>query len=318
MSKVRVAVIGYGHLGRFHAQKACALSDAQCVAIVEPFAENQKKAREAHPQLKVVADVKEVLGEIDAAVVVTPTSLHYDVVEFLIKNKKHVFCEKPLTATYEQALQIKKLSEANPQLVIQVGHSERCHEAWERREEFKNFFDKAGTARLNRLAPFKGRATDVDVVQDLMIHDIDLMLYLFREMPHKVEASGYKIRTPKYDYACAEFSYKSGRRVIITVGRNHVEEVRHLEVTNEAGCLMVDLFRNEIIVADGKAQGSDDFVKKMTYNKRDHLNLEQEAFYKAILNKTAPMVTVDDGLKAIKLLDLVMLSLEKKTAVVIA
>jgi len=317
MSKVKVAIVGYGHLGRFHAQKACALSDAECVGIVEPFAENQKKAREAHPHLKVVSDVKEILNEIDAAVVVTPTSLHYDVVAFLIKNNKHVFCEKPLTATYEQALEIKKLADANPSVVVQVGHSERYHEAWDRKNEFKNFFENAGTARLNRLAPFKGRATDVDVVQDLMIHDIDLMLYLFKEMPTKVEASGYKIRTPKYDYACAEFSYRSGRRVIITVGRNHVEEVRHLEVTNEAGCLMVDLFRNEIIVADGKAQGPDDFVKKTTYNKRDHLNLEQQDFYRAILNKTKPPVTVDDGLRAIKLLDLVMLSLEKKTAITI-
>lgn len=315
MNKVRVAVIGYGHLGRWHAQKACGLADAQCVAIVEPFAENQKKAKEAHPQVKVVADVKEVMNEIDAAVVVTPTSLHFEVVELLIKNNKHVFCEKPLTATYEQAKHIQKLAKEHPGLVIQVGHSERCHEAWERRGEFKAFFEKAGTARLNRLAPFKGRATDVDVVQDLMIHDIDLMLYLFPEMPNKVEATGYKIRTPKYDYACAEFSYPSGRRVIITVGRNHVEEVRHLEVTNDAGCLMVDLFRNEIIVAEGKAQGPDDFVKKMTYGKRDHLLLEQEAFYKSILNKTTPMVTVEDGLKAIKLLDLVMLSLEKKEAI---
>lgn len=307
MKKVKVATIGYGHLGRWHAQKANQLENSELVAIVESVPENQKMAKEAYPNVLVVSDIKDVINEIDAAVIVTPTSTHFELTSYLLKNNKHVFCEKPLCSTFEQTLDLKKDIGNN---IVQVGHSERCHEAWEKLEDEFNSIEGSKTIKLTRFAPFKGRATDVDVVQDLMIHDIDLMLYLFKKKPNKVSAFGHKVRTDKYDHATAHFYFEDGDHVIITSGRNHVEEVRSLEVMSSTGCLYVDLFTNEIKKGTGSQFEDGTYVKVEKYEKRDHLLIEQENFYHSIVNNSAPMVTYEDGVNAVYVVTKVLESID--------
>lgn len=307
---IKVAVIGYGHLGRWHCQKAEAFPHATLTYIVESNPEAAARAKEAHPKAEVVADIKMVVDKIDAAVIVTPTSTHHELLLYLVDNNKHVFCEKPVTSTAEQGEEVKKVL-GSKKLIVQVGHSERFHKAWELRGKFSNFFNVPGTIKINRLAPFKGRATDVDVVQDLMIHDIDLLLFMFQEMPTRIHSTGYKIRTDKWDYVCSEFFFQSGRRALITVGRNHTEEVRELEVTNEFGSLKVDLFRNKILHAPKDKTENGEFVSSEDYEKRDHLLLEHEHFYNSIKKQSNPIISLDDGLKAVRLVDKVLESLEK-------
>ncbi len=307
MDKVNVAVIGYGHLGKWHAQKANELQDANLVAIVEPYEANKKAASEAYPNTKVVDSIDEVMNEIDAAVIVTPTSTHFALTKHLLQNNKHVFCEKPLCSTYEEAVALKEFLGDR---VLQVGHSERCHQAWEElHDEFKNLKGRK-TIKIDRYAAFKGRATDVDVVQDLMIHDIDLMLYLFGSKPKEVYAHGHKIRTDKWDHATAHFSFENGDEVIITSGRNHVREVRALEVMSAQGCHFVDLFANTIAFATNTQFEDGTFVKESSYPKRDHLLMEQENFYQSILKGTDPMVGYQDGVNAILYLNKVIEALD--------
>lgn len=155
------------------------------------------------------------------------------------------------------------------------------------------------------MAPFKGRATDVDVVQDLMIHDLDLLVYLFGERPISVDAIGFKMRTNYYDYVTANFRFKSGNRATITVGRNQTKEVRELEISNRTGTLVVDLMKNEIQEALGSEVGPQ-FVKLETYEKRDHLLLEHKNFYHSINSGTAPVVSLEDGIIAVSLIDKVL------------
>lgn len=309
MAKIKVAVIGYGHLGKWHAQKAQAFPElAELKYIVEKFPANMEAAKAAHPQVTVVDDITKCIDDIDAAIVVTPTSFHYDIVHYLLKNKKHVFCEKPLTETTGQALNLQaELKKAK--VILQVGHSERFHQAWERKEKYKQFFDAPAHITLKRVAPFKGRATDVDVVQDLMIHDLDLLVYLFGETPTSVEAMGFKMRTNRYDYVTANFKFKSGNRATISVGRNQTKEVRELEISNQAGTLLVDLMRNEISEALGSMTGPE-FVSLDQYEKRDHLMLEHKHFYQAIAEGKAPIVSLEDGLLAVRLIDAVLISVE--------
>ena len=296
MKKINVAVIGYGHLGKWHAQKADQLETSQLVAIVEPFEANKKAAQDTYPHVKVVDDIRDVMDEIDAAVIVTPTSTHFELVKLLLSNKKHVFCEKPLTSTFDEA---KALEPFIGDLVLQVGHSERCHKAWEKLEEvFKNIKGRK-TIKIDRYAPFKGRATDVDVVQDLMIHDIDLMLHLFGGKPREVFALGHKIRTDKWDHATAHFSFDQGNEVIITSGRNHVKEVRALKVMSPEGCHYVDLMTNTISYATATQFEDGSYVKEEAYPKRDHLLMEQQDFYQAILDKRHPMVDYQAGVNAV-------------------
>lgn len=306
MSKIKVAVIGYGHLGKWHAQKAFQLSDAELMAIVEPFQENQKTAKLEYPDIKVVGDLDEILEDIDAAIVVSPTSTHFELVQTLLNAGKHIFCEKPLCSSYEQAEQLGALS---GNLIIQVGHSERCHEAWELLESEFTKLPARKTVKITRHAAFKGRATDVDVVQDLMIHDIDLMLYLFKEKPKSVSSLGHKIRTDKWDHVTSHFFFDSGMEVIITSGRNHVTEVRSLEVMSEVGCHYVDLFHNKIYHGTNTQNTDGSYVSERDYSKRDHLLLEQESFYQAIINEKQPMVTYDDGVNAVYYVSKVLESL---------
>ncbi len=316
MNKIKIAVIGYGHLGKWHAQKVEAFANiSELKYIVEKFPNAQKAARVAHPSAIIVDDISKCITEIDAAIVVTPTSFHFEIVEYLLKNNKHVFCEKPLTETAKQALQLKEILNGK-NLVLQVGHSERFHQIWECKEEFKKYFESPAYLSLKRVAPFKGRATDVDVVQDLMIHDLDLLVYLLGETPYSVESIGFKMRTNRLDYVTSQFKFKSGHKATITVGRNQTKEVRELEISNCSGTILFDLMKNEIQIADGQNKGPD-FVQNESYPKRDHLLLEHMHFYDSIIHAKQPIVSLEDGLLAVKLIDKVLESVESGLEVII-
>ncbi len=316
MSKIKVAVIGYGHLGKWHCQKVDLFKDEAILKfIVEKNPTNAELALKNHPHAKVVDDLSKCIDEIDAGVVVTPTSFHYQIVDQLLKHNKHVFCEKPVTENTFEALKLKELL-GEKKLVLQIGHSERFHNAWEMKEAYKDFFKAPAHISLKRVAPFKGRATDVDVVQDLMIHDLDLLVFLFKETPISVDAVGYKMRTNKYDYVSANFKFQSGHRATITVGRNQTKEVRELEISNTTGTLLVDLMKNEITEARGTFEGPE-FTKTIPYEKRDHLMIEHRHFYQSILNGQPPIVSIDDGILAVKLIDKVLESADRHIEVIL-
>jgi len=314
MKTLKVAIIGFGHLGRWHTQKAIALQGEGNVIIVEASEAGRQRASEAHPSVKVVASLNEVINEIDAGFVVTPTSFHFEIAKQLVEASKHVFCEKPVTSTFSQAKELKELA-ANKNIIFQVGHSERFHKAWEMQSEFSEFLEGPAHIELKRVAPFKGRATDVDVVQDLMIHDIDLLLYLFKERPTSVSSTGFKIRTELWDYVSSRFTFSSGRVAQITVGRNNTEEIRSLDVVSDKGSLTVDLFRSVIKVAKGSAQTESEFVKETEYEKRDHLFLEHENFYHSISEDKPAVITLDDGINAVELVDVVLESLKTEMTI---
>ena len=315
MKKVNVAVIGFGHLGRWHTQKAYNNENSNLVAIVESFAPNQKKAKEEYPDVKVVSDINEVMSEIDAAVIVTPTSTHYEITKHLLENKKHVFCEKPLCSSGEEARDLNKY--LTDGLILQVGHSERCHESWEILKESIANITGPITVKLNRVAAFKGRATDVDVVQDLMIHDLDLCHYLFDKKFKSVMAVGHKIRTDKWDHVTAIIEARDNSIFEITSGRNHVKEIRSLEIMSNTGCIYVDLFANEIYESHKEFNDESGFVSFKAYEKRDHLNIEQENFYQSIINNQKPMVTYEDGVFIVELIDRVLESLDKSKKIIL-
>ncbi len=317
MKKIRVAVIGYGHLGKWHCQKVEAHRDSvEFIAIVEKFPTGQELARVNHSGVKIVSDLKEIINDIDAAFVVTPTSTHFELVKFLLENNKHVFCEKPVCSNDEEAQELKKIA-ANKKVIIQVGHSERFHEAWDKlREKFQSL-PTPFTVRINRVAPFKGRATDVDVVQDLAIHDLDLILHLFKQRPLSVMAHGYKIRTEKWDHASIYLSLENNCDAYIVVGRNATREVRDLEVISKDGMFSVDLYANKIYEASSSKFPDDTFVKEETYDKRDHLLLEHKHFYDAILHSKPAIIGLNDGTNAVHLIDCTLKAMDTLQAVAV-
>lgn len=315
MKKVRVAVLGYGHLGKWHCQKVEAFSDvAEFVAIVEKFPPAAEAAKAAHPQVKVVSDLKDIINDIDAAFIVTPTSTHFELVSYLVEQGKHVFCEKPVCSNDQEAHALKKIALGKPS-VIQVGHSERFHEAWSKIRDEIQKLPAPFTVRINRVAPFKGRATDVDVVQDLAIHDLDLVQYLFKQKPVSIKATGLKIRTQNWDHASIHASLEENCDVFIVVGRNHVKEMRDLEIVSKNGMIFVDLFTNKILEAPSDKFPDGTFVREESYNKRDHLFLEHRDFYEAIQNGRQPLIGLEDGLNAVHLVDCTLKSMQELKAI---
>ena len=311
---LNVVVVGFGHLGRWHLQKAVFSECTDKVYLVDSRIEALDAAKMQYPEVTVTTDLDSIISKVDAAIIVTPTSTHSQFLSYFIKHNKHIFCEKPVVSNMKEAADIEKKLEGRD-LVLQVGHSERFHEIWENIGPWAPMFEIPSTIKLERQAPFKGRATDVDCVQDLMIHDIDLMLYLFKEMPKDVTSTGYKMRTGKWDYVCSNFSFSSGKRCYITVGRNHVEEVRTLDIANSRGALRVDLFRLQVIWASAKADSEESFVTSTDYPKRDHLAIEQAEFYNSIINQKDPVVTIKDGVNAINIIDKVLESLETNSTI---
>jgi predicted dehydrogenase len=310
MGKVRVAVIGFGHLGKWHTEKAFNHDLSELVAIVESYEPNQKVAQEKYPDVKIVSSIEEIISEIDAAIVVTPTSTHFELTKYLLENDKHVFCEKPLCSTPEQAQNLQAIKKEN--LILQVGHSERCHEIWTTKEVELSRVKSPWILKINRFAPFKGRATDVDVVQDLMIHDIDLMLYTMKKKPVSVSATGFKIRTQNYDHVVAEFEFEDGSKTIITSGRNATHEVREFELVHQGGVLRVDLFANKFQIATDTKFEDDSFVKEEDYQRRDHLLIEQDYFYKSILNNDPIFVDIAAGAIAVDYISKVLSAVESR------
>ena len=306
---IKVALIGFGHLGKWHAQKCKQIDNSELYAIVESFPENMEKAKLAYPECKIVATLEEVIEQIDAALVVTPTSSHFKICQVLLEKNKHIFCEKPFTSTLEEAVILKKTAETK-KLVIQIGHSERFHKVWQKKKLYPEFFKGAANINIIRSAPFKGRATDVSVVSDLMIHDLDLILYLFDEKPIKLSSHGYKMRTDHYDYVSANLFYQSNKIVNIINSRNDTSEKRSLTITNQYGTLFFDLMNYEFSIALGKETNPEKFVYNENYPKTDHLLVEQELFYTSILENTPAIVNINDGVRAVKLIDLVHESLE--------
>lgn len=309
---INVVVFGMGHLGRWHVDKVMAIDCADLVAVVDPSLEAQRKLDDKKIDVPHISSPEECFQniEFDAAIVAAPTSLHFDLCEQLLLLGKHVFCEKPMTSTHEEALELERVAKEKG-LIFQVGHSERYHSIWEEVKKKSNFFEGSPNFQLQRRAPFKGRATDVDVVQDLMIHDLDLLLYLVSEKPKRIKANGLKIRTSKWDFVRAFLEYENGAHATITVDRNYTQEVREFEVMNEEGALYVDLFSRVMKVAH--KDETETFVRETPYEGRDHLLEEQKLFYGAIEKRNAPVVTATEGRLAVYYVTKVLEALEKGT-----
>lgn len=301
VKKIKTAIIGHGHLGKWHAQKVSNHPNSELTAIIDKKVENLKEREELeklYPSVTITSELSNVIHLIDAAIVVTPTSTHFEVVKELLLAKKHVFCEKPMTQTYEEGKKIKDLLEGID-IVFQVGHSERFHQLWQEMEIIRPFLKTPGVINMRREAAFKGRAADVDVVSDLMIHDLDILEMLFKKEINLIDVVGIKSVTTNWDHVEALFEIKEGPKAFITSSRIQLEEKRSIEIINEWGTLVIDLLKGQIEYING------DQRKVLQFEKKDHLKEEQDCFYKSILNKTPPKVSIQDGLNAVALVQIV-------------
>lgn len=288
-----MALIGHGHLGKWHAQKIAASDFAILDTIVEPNKSAHAEIQSAYPEIKIVESFEQLGSEIQGCVISTPTSTHFQLSQSALEKGMHVFCEKPICDSLEKAMQTKEqLVTKSPNSIFQVGHSERVHACWED-ENLQKKMREAKSIEITRVAPFKGRATDVSVIQDLMIHDIDLLLFQFDFKVINVKAVGQKIVSDQYDYVTVQFEGEDERLAQITASRVDPTEKREIRFCGSSGVTLVDLFHREI-----KSFESGKLQDVISYEKRDHLAIEQEYFYQSINNKeTHPIFcTIDEAI----------------------
>ncbi|MGB0453441.1 MAG: Gfo/Idh/MocA family protein [Bacteriovoracaceae bacterium] len=301
---VRVALVGHGFLGKWHAQKIEASPLASLDVIIEPNESSHEEILEKYPNVKICKNEGEELDNVDALIISTPTQFHFEWLKVGLERNLHLFCEKPLVKNKSELSEIR---ETLSQRVVQVGHSERCHEMWEFVKEAMDF-SSISNISIDRSAAFKGRATDVSVVEDLMIHDIDLLSWLFQMEPEFIGASGKKVLTDNYDDVKAYFKSPSDAFIDIRASRVDSKETREILVTNHQGVWRLDLLLQTLTYPDSQSQGH----LEKSFSKRDHLAIEQEMFYRSILHGDSVFCSFDDGAKAVLNVEKVTSYLDQK------
>jgi len=296
---MRTAVVGVGYLGRFHAQKYKSLPNSELVGIADPA----PACAEVAAELGVPghADYRELLGRVDAVSIVTPTPLHFPVALAFLESGAHVLVEKPMTVTIEEGTLLVEAA-ARTRRVLQVGHLERFNAAVQAVQPLlrvPRFIECA------RLAPFKHRGTDVDVVLDLMIHDIDLILSIVRSPVISVDAIGSSVFSNEIDIANARLRFANGCVANATASRVSLKTERRLRLFQDDAYVSVDLHQKVLtVIRKGAGIGSDGMpqvaIEETSYEQGDALKAEIEAFLEAAATGSAPAVCGDDGLLALR------------------
>ncbi|MBF0622042.1 MAG: Gfo/Idh/MocA family oxidoreductase [Magnetococcales bacterium] len=302
--RLRAAVIGVGYLGRFHAQKYKHLDTVDLVAVVDSSAE---RAKEIGEELGVpgYTDYRKILDQVDLVSISVPTQLHFGITQTCLKAGVHVLLEKPMTNTLEEADTLIALAEKK-NLVLQVGHLKRFHPAVVALNKSK-ILDTPKFIEAQRLAPFKSRSLDVDVVMDLMIHDIDLILNFVQSEPVEIEAIGTPVLTKHVDIANARIKFTNGCIADVTASRIARGTIRNIRLFQNDAYIVLDFPKKEIrlmqrtegtMIKDGAEVAA---VEESSLPIEDHDTLEVEiaAFVDSVSRGVAPQVSGRDGRKAL-------------------
>lgn len=236
MAGVRIAVVGAGHFGRFHAQKVAASAEAVLVGLHDRSADRVASIA-AEVGAPALATLDAAIEAAEAVIVATPTDSHAAIAEAALSAGRHVLVEKPITATLAEADRLISLA-AERRLVLQVGHLERFSAA---RGALTRHLSRPLAMECVRVAPFRPRGLEVSVVLDLMIHDIDLVLMLAGAMPASIEATGAAVLSDKPDIALARLAFADGRAASLSASRMAPGIARTLRLAGGDGTLEADL-----------------------------------------------------------------------------
>ena len=293
-------MVGVGYLGRFHAEKFATLPGAELVAVIDT---DQARARKVADRVgtRALADYREILGEIDAVSIVVPTALHFKVAREFLEHGIHVLVEKPMTVTVEDARALIDIADKQ-ELVLQVGHLERFNSAI---LALKDSLSEPRFIESHRLAPFKERGADVNVVLDLMIHDIDIIQNMVRSPIARMDANGVSVLTAEPDIANAHIRFESGCVANVTASRVSLKSERKIRLFQHDAYISIDLMNRNLRVHrtsdSGDSRGMDRItVEESGYKAGDALRLEIEAFLDSVAHRRPPAVSGEDGLKALE------------------
>ncbi|MCZ6475861.1 MAG: Gfo/Idh/MocA family oxidoreductase [Gammaproteobacteria bacterium] len=311
MTGIRVAVVGAGYLGRFHAQKFASIAAADLVGICDIRAEAGEVLARACDTV-YYADYRDLAGKVDAVTIAASTSAHYELAKFFLENGIHVLVEKPMTNTSEQGRELTVLADTHD-LKLQVGHVERFNSA------LLSARDRLGAVQFiecHRLAPFKSRGADVDVVLDLMIHDLDVIISMVAAAPSLVSAVGISVLTSSVDIANARIEFDTGAIANVTASRVSTTTQRKFRVFQKHQYLSIDFGAGEVrlVTYTGTAGDEQPTLKEESWNldKGDALAAEIASFVSSIVDDKPCEVSGRDGVAALELAEEITADIERR------
>jgi predicted dehydrogenase len=300
MEKIRAAVVGLGYLGRFHAQKYALLADCRLVGVVDSEAQVATRVA-AEVQAPAYGDYRQLLGKVDAVSIVTPTPTHYDIARAFLESGAHVLVEKPITETTEQAERLIVAARQHRR-VLQVGHLERFNPAILAAEAL---LTRPRFIECHRLAPFRERGTDVNVVLDLMIHDIDLVQMIVGSPVSSLEAIGTPVFSAEIDIANARLRFDSGCVANVTASRVSLKTERKMRVFRDDAYLSIDLQQKILTVIRKRVPPASEgqlpvHIEEQSFDQGDALLAEIQSFIAAVRGERSALVSGEDGLRALR------------------
>jgi len=325
MEKLKIGVIGTGHLGKLHTKMFTEIENCELVSIYDS---NSEQAINVSEEFKVAASnsIDELLDKVDAVSIAAITSAHYEIAKKCFEKNIHVFVEKPITATIPQAEELVKISNEN-KLNLQVGHIERFNPALVSMEKYML---EPKFIQTDRLAQFNPRGTDVAVVLDLMIHDIDIILSLIKSDVKDVQANGVAIVSDNLDIANARIQFENGAVANVTASRISQKKMRKMRIFQQDGYIALDfvtgvaeLFRLMPIDSEDSPSfislgelGVGDKKRKLVYEQPEQkeinaLKYELQLFINSVLTNEKPVVSGEDGLRALKVAEIIIQNIEQ-------
>lgn len=308
MNPVRVGVIGTGRMGQSHCRVYSNLRHAKFVGICDANSDVGKEMARRH-EVSFFRDVDALLENVDAVSVCTPTPHHYEIVKRCLDAGVHVMVEKPFTETLEQAEALKEAA-SKSRAVVQVGHIEKYNPAY---IELRKVLDGTEVLAMNfnRLSPFQGSNVDVDVVLDLMIHDIGLVVDLFDKEPVSMDAHGFAVFTDTIDYGMAILKYEPEQLLTLTASRVTEQKIRAISVTAREAYIEADLLHKTIEVhrrtlgdyvnqKNSHKYRQESLIERIVVPAMEPLFLELQDFVTCVAENKTPQVTAADGYNALR------------------
>jgi len=298
--ELRTAVVGVGYLGQFHAEKYAMLPNSELVAVVDL---DRERAAAVAGKLGTQActDYREIIDQVDAVSIAVPTRFHFEVARAFLENGVNVLLEKPITTTLAEADELIRIA-AEKKAVFQVGHLERFNPVI---LALDGVVCKPGFIESLRIAPFKPRGTDVNVVLDLMIHDIDIIQHIVGSKVKQINSIGAPVFTEEEDIANARIQFENGCVANVTASRISMKSERRMRIFQPDAYINVD-FQNKKIAVFRKGEGEmfpgvpDVKIEEQSFDQTDALKSEIEAFLDAIATGRPPVVSGEDGRQALE------------------
>jgi len=326
---LKIAVLGTGHLGKIHLKCIREIADFDLVGFFDPDLENAAKTEKEYG-VRCWKSLDDLIDAVDVVDIVTPTISHFECAAKALKKCRHVFIEKPIVTTLNEARELIKIAgEAN--VKVQVGHVERFNPAFLAAEPL---FDRPMFIESHRLAQFNPRGTDVPVILDLMIHDIDIILSVVKSNIRKISASGVAVVSDTPDIANARIEFDNGCVANLTASRISLKNMRKERFFQRDAYISIDFLKKELEVVKitdvGKDEASTGFIldlgpgkgtKQISFDRPEIKQLnaikaELESFYSAIINNTVPPVTINDGYSALEVAHKIIEKINQNAAMI--